>query len=80
MTRRPPDPPPYGWQTATATLVNVDRYVHEGPWLVGYGREPDGTPVRFVAAVDHGSAREWVEPRQLLEPERLDRRVLLRGL
>lgn len=81
MTRRPPDrQAPYGRQTSTATLVTVDRYAVEGRWLVGHGREPDGTPVRFVAAVNHGACREWVEPVQLLEPVRLDRRVLLRGL
>jgi hypothetical protein len=61
--------------------VSVDRYEIEGPFLVGYGREADGTPVRFAAASrGETNGRRWIEPYQLLEAERLDPRRLLRGL
>lgn len=81
---RPPSAasrPPTGTPSPSSTLVSVDRYVIEGRLLVGYGAEPDGTPVRFLADVQgETGGRHWVEPWRLLEPERLDPRTLLRGL
>lgn len=69
-----------GMRTSSATLIDVDRYVHEGGLLVGYGTD-EGRPVRFRAhRFGEEGGRRWVEPYDLLEPVRLDPRRLVEGI